>query len=144
MKTLFVIIILGLCLFSSAGYACSISEKLRGNPGAAIDCPDDVATLADNMVMCIHWGGEDAYDEERRKMIQEGREKSRCDEFPCDVQDLRKKYASQPEIKRVIDWVMKEWTDVYGEEEGSRATCRMPRVLKKTPLKLNSGLKNKD
>lgn len=65
--------------------------------------PADVVDLVERYGGCNHWGGEEAYNEERRTEIEEGAKRLRCDRLDADQQKLRKRYAHKPRILRVIN-----------------------------------------
>lgn len=106
-----------LCLLAFPVFACSLDEPMRSeNP--THNCPDDIKELAGRVSVCIHWGGEEAYDDERAKQIEEGWAKSRCDEIACDLLDA-KESDSEAELQGVIAKLEKAWTDAYGTESGA-------------------------
>jgi hypothetical protein len=65
--------------------------------------PADVVDLVERYGGCNHWGGEEGYDEERRKQIEAGAARLRCDRLDADQRKLRKKYAHKARILRVIN-----------------------------------------
>jgi hypothetical protein len=65
--------------------------------------PADVVDLVERYGGCNHWGGEEAYSEERRKEIEDGAKRLRCDRLDADQRKLRKKYAHKPRVLRVIN-----------------------------------------
>jgi hypothetical protein len=65
--------------------------------------PADVVDLVERYEGCNHWGGEEAYSEERRKEIENGAKRLRCNRLDADRQKLRKRYAHKPPVLRVID-----------------------------------------
>jgi hypothetical protein len=65
--------------------------------------PADVVDLVERYGGCNHWGGEEAYNEERRKEIEDGARRLGCDRLDADQRKLRKKYAQKPRVLRVIN-----------------------------------------
>lgn len=65
--------------------------------------PADVVDFVERYGGCNHWGGEEGYSEERRKEIEDGVKRLRCDRLDADQQKLRKKYAHKPRVLRVIN-----------------------------------------
>jgi hypothetical protein len=65
--------------------------------------PADVIDLVERYAGCNHWGGEEAYSKERRKEIEEGAKRLRCDRLDADEQTLRKRYAGKPRVMHVIN-----------------------------------------
>ncbi len=65
--------------------------------------PADVVDFVERYGGCNHWGGEEAYSEERRKEIEDAAKRLRCDRVDADEQKLRKKYAHKPRVLRVIN-----------------------------------------
>ena len=65
--------------------------------------PADVVDLVERYGGCNHWGGEEGYNEERRKEIEDGVKRLGCDRIEADRRKLRKKYARKPKVLRVIN-----------------------------------------
>ncbi len=65
--------------------------------------PADVVRLVERFAGCNHWAGEEGYSAERRKEIEAGVNRLRCERIEADQQRLRKKYARKPPVLRVID-----------------------------------------
>ena len=65
--------------------------------------PADVVDLVERYGGCNHWGGEEAYSEERRKEIENGTKALRCDRLDSDQRKLRKKYPRKAQVLRLID-----------------------------------------
>lgn len=73
------------------------------DPGWRNGTPADVVDLVERHAGCNHWGGEEGYDEERRKEIAAGVARLKCDRLDADQRKLRKKYAHKPKVLRVIN-----------------------------------------
>jgi len=65
--------------------------------------PANVIDYVERRGGCNHWGGEEPYSKERRKEIDEGARRLRCDRIDADERKLRRKYADRPDVLRVID-----------------------------------------
>lgn len=65
--------------------------------------PSDVVDLVERYGGCNHWGGEEGYNEERRKEIEDAVKSLKCDRLDADQRRLRKKYAHRPKALRVIE-----------------------------------------
>jgi hypothetical protein len=65
--------------------------------------PADVVRFVERYGGCNHWGGEEPYSKERRKEIDDGARRLRCDRLDADGRKLRKKYAGKPNVVRIID-----------------------------------------
>jgi hypothetical protein len=65
--------------------------------------PADVVDLVERYGGCNHWGGEEAYSAERRKEIEDGAKRLRCDRLDADQRKLRKRYAHKTRVLRVIN-----------------------------------------
>lgn len=65
--------------------------------------PADVIDLVERYGACTHWGGEEAYDKQRRKEIEQGVERLKCDQLDGDKRRLRAKYARKRRVLRVLD-----------------------------------------
>lgn len=64
--------------------------------------PPDVIDFVERYGGCNHWGGEEGYNEERRKEIEDGAMRLRCDRLDADEKRLRRRYAHRPRILRII------------------------------------------
>jgi hypothetical protein len=65
--------------------------------------PADVVEFVVSSSECDHWAGEDAYDAERRKQIEDGAQQLGCDRLEAVERGLRSKYAGKPRILAAID-----------------------------------------
>jgi hypothetical protein len=64
--------------------------------------PKDVAALIDRIVECNHWSGEEPYDAERRKEIQDALADLKCDRLAADEARALKRHANNPTAIRAI------------------------------------------
>ncbi|MDX2028626.1 MAG: hypothetical protein SFW62_08320 [Alphaproteobacteria bacterium] len=69
----------------------------------AEDLPQDVADFIDRQTLCNHWAGEEPYDKERAKQIEDGMRNARCDALDKDEQVLRDKYSKTPSVIEALD-----------------------------------------
>jgi hypothetical protein len=67
------------------------------------ELPADVVDLVERYSGCIHFGGEEGYDEARRKEIADSVAQLKCDRLDKDQQELRKKYAHKRRVLRVVN-----------------------------------------
>ena len=65
--------------------------------------PADVVDFVERYGGCNHWGGEEGYSEERRREIEDGAKRLRCERLESDEQKLRKRHAHRPRVLRVIN-----------------------------------------
>jgi hypothetical protein len=65
--------------------------------------PRDVIDFIERQGACNHWGGEEAYDEERRREIEAGVKGLACERLDRDQRRLRKKYARAAKVIDAID-----------------------------------------
>ena len=73
--------------------------------------PKDAASFMMRRAMCEHWGGEEAYDAERRREINRNVRELRCTQLDADEVRLYQAYARQPKVREAlkaaeefIDW----------------------------------------
>lgn len=64
--------------------------------------PQDTISLLERVDGCEHFGGEESYDEQRRKEILEAVTKLKCDTIDRDRDALLKKYENKTEIVNKI------------------------------------------
>jgi hypothetical protein len=96
MKNL-LIAVLGLGLFyTSASYAKS-SRHL-----ASAELPSEIKTLINRMGFCHHLGGEEAYDEDRKKELNRLWEENACDSVDSDVKKAKAKYKKDKSVLKAI------------------------------------------
>jgi hypothetical protein len=65
--------------------------------------PEDVVQFINRHVECVHWGGEEPYDEERKKEIFAAVEKLGCLQLDDNERALRKKYAKDSGVLKAVD-----------------------------------------
>ncbi len=65
--------------------------------------PKDVVALLRRMESCQHYGGEEAYDQARKKQIEVAVKKLRCDQLDADKEKALKKHAKQPAVVEKIN-----------------------------------------
>ncbi len=65
--------------------------------------PEDLKQWIEAQTACHHWQGEDAYDAERAKMIQEAIAKLGCDTLPRKETNLRKAYNAKLQLLQILD-----------------------------------------
>jgi hypothetical protein len=64
--------------------------------------PRDVQNFISRVAECHHWGGEEPYDEARKKEIMDAVKKAGCDEIDADKNKLLKKYKKRKSIVSAI------------------------------------------
>ena len=64
--------------------------------------PAPVRAFVERRDGCDHWGGEEAYDAARGREIDAAWRKLRCDRVPADEKLLRRRYARQPAILKLL------------------------------------------
>lgn len=92
--------LLSLLLACAATCACAHEEPLlrlkRGQPAP-------VARLIERIVECNHWGGEQAYDAERARDIQQAMDRLHCDALAQDEALLRQRYRHDASVGAALD-----------------------------------------
>lgn len=89
------VFILGLCGISLQAFAQRdpLAHLTKGQP-------KDVVKMIDRYVGCNHWGGEEPYNEERRKEIDSAMSDLRCDTLTNDEKIILQRYSGN---KRVLE-----------------------------------------
>lgn len=64
--------------------------------------PKDVAAVAERIALCTHFGGEEAYDAERRKELDAAIKKYRCEKLDSDEAALRIRYKGNPGVQAAL------------------------------------------
>lgn len=64
--------------------------------------PQDVAAMAERIVLCSHFAGEEPYDAQRRKEIAMAMRRYRCEKLDQDEAALRKRYRSNSAIADIL------------------------------------------
>jgi cytochrome c556 len=90
--------LIALCLLAGSAAAADdpIDAIKKGQP-------KDVVRFIDRYVECVHWGGEEPYDAERRKEILAAVTRLRCSKLDADEKAIRKKYTNKPRVLNAID-----------------------------------------
>jgi len=79
-----------------ADYESAMRELTQGLPG-------DVRELIHRLVDCNHWGGEEAYDDDRAKEIDAAMTELRCDALERDEREARHRHNAATEVIRALD-----------------------------------------
>lgn len=99
-------------LFAVPVWACDVDGPFELHVEEA--CAEDVKLFLERVSNCMHFGGEPGYDAERLNFLQYTMLELRCDQLPCDRDDLLKKYKGDAVNLGVID----QFFDVvYGEHK---------------------------
>jgi len=64
--------------------------------------PRPVGKLIERIATCNHWGGEEAYNEERKAQINKQMHDLRCSELKQDERLILKQYGSVPRVRQKI------------------------------------------
>lgn len=102
----------GIMLVTPA-YAC---EWATSDPWGAVNCPKPIKLLGERVMGCVHFGGEEGFDEERAKFIAKAIEEDKCDAVEEDAQKLRKNYQSRSAELLTIEKMMEEWDAAFHPE----------------------------
>lgn len=70
---------------------------------ANVPTPKDVESLIDRITGCNHWAGEEAYDKERAKQINQAVKNLRCHQLDSDEKTLRRKYKNKANILKILN-----------------------------------------
>lgn len=65
--------------------------------------PADVKAVVDRWEGCNHWGGEEPYDKERAREIDDALKALRCDRLARDTSSLRRRYKGHARVQRLIE-----------------------------------------
>ena len=66
-------------------------------------CPSDINAFLLRVESCNHWGGEEPYDDERRKEIEKAIAEEKCEDLACDYQAIMRKYGSREKQRKLIE-----------------------------------------
>src|SRR5215470_4152602 len=64
--------------------------------------PKDAAAVVTRHLECIHWGGEEPYDEARAREIARATKRAKCDALDRDEAALLKRYANDPKVVKAV------------------------------------------
>ena len=73
------------------------------SPEARKSLPADVLSYLDRRKGCAHWSGEEPYDAARGLQIAAAVKTLRCDDVEADETRLRKRYGSDPSVRKALD-----------------------------------------
>ena len=65
--------------------------------------PQSVRELIERRAMCNHWGGEEPYDTQRRRQIEQAFADLRCATVPGEASFLRRYFAASSEVAELLD-----------------------------------------
>lgn len=71
--------------------------------------PAEVVDFIDRTEACLHWAGEEPFDEARRKEIEEAVAELRCAEVKADHAALRKRYANSKALEALDELPIDEF-----------------------------------
>jgi hypothetical protein len=91
---------LALCLMLLAVNASASEDSLAKLQKGQ---PKDVVRLIERLAMCAHFGGEEPYDNERRREISLAVSKLKCDRIEKDEAAARKRYAKNPRTLEALE-----------------------------------------
>jgi hypothetical protein len=92
-------------LLVSIGAVAWAADPMAAYNAARASAPADVAAYMERRVRCWHWSGEEPYDADRRKQIDDAMTKLKCDTIDADDAALRRKYAGSPSALAALDLV---------------------------------------
>ncbi len=84
--------------FAAVSSAAFSEDIVPYDPPMVKGMPKDVAAFLERQGMCGHFGGEDAYDEERRRELIKASEELKCASLRADAVVLRKTYRDNPAV----------------------------------------------
>ncbi len=87
--------------------AAEPAAPAAATPAAAPALPADMQAAAANFEMCEHWAGEEPYDADRKKQIEDGIAAS-CGPLKAALPGLKAKYGSDPAMKTLLD----QWSEL--------------------------------
>jgi hypothetical protein len=63
--------------------------------------PPEVLAFIDRTEACLHWGGEEPYDEARKAEIEAAWKDLRCDDLKADHAEMRRRYANSKALEAI-------------------------------------------
>lgn len=93
--------------------AFEVCDVVDPATGKARVWPEDVAALKDNSEACLHFAGEEGYDEERRRFLAQAIEKT-CGAVKRDLPKLKKKYAADAAVLARVANIERFITEAVG------------------------------
>jgi hypothetical protein len=69
--------------------------------------PTDAAEVVRRAEGCVHWQGEEPFDQERRKQIEDALRELKCAKLRDDNTLLQAKYQSNEAVTKVLDYLEK-------------------------------------
>jgi hypothetical protein len=120
----FIVFLVGLSLSN----AQAESQLLSSMPSEVLNgMPEDVANFIFRVDGCVHWTGEEPFDEERRAQIEKSVNELKCRDLQKDIKMLAQRHA---DAKLVVDNLHQvEWDYLipsYDPYETERLTKDMP------------------
>jgi len=85
-------------IFAALSAAAFSQTTVPYDPPMVKGMPTDVAAYLERQGMCGHFGGEEAYDEERRQELIKASQELRCDRLRADAAALRQAYATDAAV----------------------------------------------
>lgn len=80
----------------------TVCDVIDPATGEARVWPADVAKLQEDVETCLHFAGEEPFDDERRRQIDEAIE-AHCGAVERDLPGLRAKYGNDPVVLERLD-----------------------------------------
>jgi hypothetical protein len=96
--------------------SCEIGDPFPyKSPYNVSGCPPDIKSYMDRVNACGHFGGEEPYDAERAKFLNEQMVENACARLACDYDNLFKKYEGDI----VYTGILSQYTErVFGKIDG--------------------------
>ena len=121
---LFILLMACMPLSAFAG-TCSTGDPFPYEAPYDIDhCPEDIQNWLDRANTCAHFVGEEAYDEERKRELDNVLNENQCDYIECDFFDLFAHYEGDIIYTKIL-------TDYEGLLTGGQGyiDCQMEREM---------------
>ncbi len=91
-----IIFTVGLVILPLSAKDIYLSEASKGRPA-------DIKAILERVVMCIHFGGEEPYDAERRAFLEERFVELKCESVDKDLRKIKKKYRHSKKHLRILE-----------------------------------------
>ncbi len=70
---------------------------------ASKERPADIKDILERVVMCIHFGGEEPYDAERKAFLEERFTELKCASVDKDLRKIKKKYHHSKKHLKILE-----------------------------------------
>lgn len=111
MNSKFLLLVLSMIFSITAVFpamACEV-DAISFMVKSPVDCPKDTVAYLKTLGECSHFAGEEAYDEARRKFLEDAFKRLHCDRLAHRHKTLLRKYSKNHELIELL----KEYSSEY-------------------------------